>query len=156
MPVSDAYRREFYAEASDDPLLWLLELSHPDLEEPVRVVRDHQPLTHLGQLYEPAGFGFEAPEQTEGVNARGRIQIENVSRAVIAALRAAREPPIVTLKAVLASAPDRIEEEWPDFDLVAASYDAESVTGELAYPDLAVVQFGPPMTPGEWTGLADR
>ena len=160
MPVSDAYRREFFAAESQDPLLWLCELYHPDLMSPelpdgvVRLVRDHQPLTHQGHVYQPAGFTIELPEQGEGVTAQARLAVENVSRGLVGAIRAAREPAQVWLKGVLASQPDVIEEEWPEFDLVAVTGDVATLTGDLAYPALEVVRFGPIVSPAEWSGLA--
>jgi len=160
MPVSDAYRREFFQPESQDPLLWLCEIYHPELISPelpdgvVRLVRDHQPLTHQGQLYQAAGFTIELPEQGEGVTAQARMAVENVSRSLVAAIRHAREPAQVWLKAVLASQPDVIEEEWPEFDLVAVTGDVATLTGDLAYPALEVVRFGPLVSPAEWSGLA--
>lgn len=160
MPVSDAYRREFFAADSDDPLLWLCEIYHPELVSPelpdgvVRLVRDYQPLTHQGQVYQPGGWTVELPDQGEGITAQARLAVENVSRALVAAIRAAHGPATVWLKAVLASQPDVIEEEWPEFDLVAVTGDVATLTGDLAYPALEVLRFGPIKSPSEWSGLA--
>lgn len=150
---SPAYLQAFYASATDEALLWLVELSHPALTQTVRVVNDYQSLTHAGNVYLPGGFQLQLPEQGDGIQGRARLQIENVDRAIGEALEAAREPALVTLRAVLASQPDTIEEEYPDFDLVEATWDAGSIEGDLAYQDLEAQSFGDLFLPSRWSGL---
>lgn len=152
--VSAAWREAYYAPQTDEVELTIVKITHPSLSEPVRVVADYQALTHLGEVYEPAGFSVQKPEEGDGLSALAQIGIENVSRGLVAALRAGEGAPLVTIKTVLASAPDVIEEEWPAFDLVQASYDAAQITGALSLPDLMQLPFGGVFVPSRWGGIA--
>ncbi len=150
--VSPAYKAAFYAPETDEVTLFLVTLEHAALTETVYVVGDPQPLTHLGQLYRPAGFGLQLPEETDGP-ALAQVVLENISRDLVAALRLAEGAPRVSIKEVLASDPDVVEDEWPDFDLIDATYDAAQIVGSLAYPDLAQMPFGGQFLPSQWPGL---
>lgn len=152
--ASAAYRAAFFAPETDEVLLYLVRLSHPSLTDDVRVVGDHQALVHQGQTYSPAGFVLQLPEAGDGVAARARLTIENVSVELVETLQAATGAPTVTIRAVLASQPDTVEEEWPEFELVEVGFDAVTIEGDLGYPDLDAQTFGQTFTPAEWGGLA--
>lgn len=152
--VSAAWREAFYAPETDEVVLDLVTLVHPALAAPARVVSDHQAFTHQGEIYLPVGFKVELPEEGQSVSAMAVLTIENVSRDLVTALRVAQGPPTVTIRSVFASAPDDVEEELPDFDLINASFDVAQISGTLAFRDLAQTPFGGLFLPSRWRGLS--
>lgn len=150
--VSAAYRAAVFAPETDEVELWLVELTHPALATPVRVVNDSLPVTSQGLLYEAGAFRLELPEQ-DGPDLRARLSLANVVPDLVLLLRGQTEAPKVSLRVVLADSPDVVEEEWPAFELLEVRYDASALVGELGYPDLTQLGFGGLFLPSQWTGL---
>jgi hypothetical protein len=95
-PNLEAAIKEAYASApTDEVILHTLELYHPAFAAPIRVVRDHVDFTatleataprNAGQSVTFVAFAFDIvpPEVTDGALPQCTIEIDNVSRDVLA------------------------------------------------------------------------
>lgn len=131
-----ARRRLSETSAAELPL-FLLEISHADLPEPVRVVGDSQDLISNGMTYVGMGFRITLPDERQGQQPRAELSVDNVGRELMqwvegsAGGRGAR----VRIMQVLRSAPNIVEWEI-EMDLSNIRANAREVTGELGFPHL--------------------
>lgn len=65
--------------------LWvmLLEVIHPALAAPVRLVVDTQELTHLGNRYSPMAASIQLPADNEGDRPSVTLAMDNVGRSMM-------------------------------------------------------------------------
>lgn len=138
-----ARRRLSETSAAELPL-FLLEISHVDLPEPVRVIGDSQDLASNGFVYVSMGFRITLPDERQGQQPRAELSVDNVGRELMqwvegsAGGRGAR----VRIMQVLRSTPDVVEWEI-EMDLSNIRANAREVTGELGFPhflDMPAVQ----------------
>jgi len=139
--------------ATETPLL-LLEIDHPDLAAPVRVVNDNQDLVHLGNTFTAMAFRATLPDDREEGMPRARLAIDNVGKELVAWLEASGggQGATVRMMQVLRSAPDTIEWEVT-MDLSNLSMTALEVSGVLSFDDLlnrpgVTLTYRPETAPG--------
>jgi len=151
-----------YAQETEEVFVLLLEVSTAG--EPIRVALDSQNLdtkltvdgtdTHDPAVTFAGGyFGIELPEEAGENISTVRVTIDNVDRAIVAAIRSANTPPDCNMWVVLRSSPDVVEAGPYYLTLESASYDAMTVTGELAFEDVTnrrypAHEYTPSNTPG--------
>jgi hypothetical protein len=142
-----------YAQETGEAIIPLIEITHDDLTEPIRVARNDQNIVSNGNTYIGYPFDVAMPGNPAEGAIGARITIDNVDRAIIAALRALTSPPEVKIQIVLLDTPDVVEEEHAYFKLVSAKYTRLVITGTIsvrylgndAYP---VDSFLPSTFPG--------
>lgn len=89
--------KEAYASATPDPVYITVELRHPNLSQPIRVVCDHVDLVatledtapvNAGQsvTFQPYAFDLKKPEVTPAGVPTAELVIDNVSREIVAAI----------------------------------------------------------------------
>ena len=76
-------RRQLHTTASDDPPLVLLEITHPNLSTPVRVVGDTQDLVSNGVTFVAMGFRVRLPDEINGQQPRAELAVDNVGRELM-------------------------------------------------------------------------
>lgn len=151
-----------YAQETEEVFVLLLEVSTAG--EPIRVALDSENLdtkltvdgidTHSTAVTFAGGyFGIELPEEAGENISSVRVSIDNVDRAIVAAIRSANTPPDCNMWVVLRSSPDVVEAGPYYLTLESASYDAMTVTGELAFEDVTnrrypAHEYTPSNTPG--------
>jgi hypothetical protein len=119
------------AQFSDQAFLVLLTVTHPDLPDPIRVVRNRKQIVSRGNTF--LAFPFEVELPTDGSDApQAQITVSNVSRRIGKALEALVTPPNCLIELVLASTPDTVERAWDQFLLTEASWDAFNLTGTIS------------------------
>lgn len=132
-----AARRQLHTTASGDPPLVLLEISHANLPQPVRVVGDSQDLTSNGNVFVGMGFRVRLPDEVQGQQPHAELAVDNIGRELMqwieqsAGGRNAR----VRFMQVLRSAPNNIEWEISMYLNNLKCTNAE-VSGELGFPRL--------------------
>jgi len=152
--LSLAARRAVNAQETDEVFLLLLALDHDDLAEPIRVVNNTEDVTSRGNAYVAYPFEIALPDEDPESVARVTLRIDNVDREIVKSLRAIQAPLSVALEVVMASSPDTVEAGPFNMTLVAAEYDALTVTGELAFEDVLNESFpGHSYIPSEYPGL---
>lgn len=154
MSLTPAGWRAILAQESGDPVLWLVEITHPALADPLRLCSDVQPVNSRGRLFYPARMAVSLPDQVEDRPARASMTLEDVThelRAELLALSPLRAPR-VTAEIVLGSDPDVTQRAFRGARIVKASLDLVSVEAELAAPSALTracpwQQFTPDMAP---------
>ena len=119
--------------------LWvvLLEVLHPALADPVRLVVDTKPLTHQGQIHSPIAATLKLPADNEGDRPSVTLTMDNVGRSLMRivedthGLHGAK----VRMVQVYRSRPDIVEQERTlDMQDIKATQTSFSAT--LNYDDV--------------------
>ena len=149
--VSLTARTAFNAETTGEVPVFLITVDHDDLATPFRFSSDPttrlsvDPLSYgtvsLGVTYNFLPIGMVMPDDSDEAPPAFRITIDNVAREMVPLLRSVDTPATVTIEMVLASDPDTIEVSWPEFDLIQADYDAQSVIIDLAIDSLVTEPY---------------
>lgn len=80
MTTSDAHRRAQRELSPDGVVLHALEITHPDVPAPVRVVNDAEDRTIDGETYTALRFGLRLAPDAEGRTPRAELVVDNVGR----------------------------------------------------------------------------
>ncbi|NNG04359.1 MAG: DUF1833 family protein [Inquilinus sp.] len=153
MPVSATYKQAAYAAETGEAPIVLLTIDHADLAAPIRVTSDAVDTASRGDTYVAFPFRVSLPDDTEEA-ARARLEIDNVDRRIVEAVRSISSPPSVRLEVVLAGTPDLVEAGPFDFELEETRYDLLVVSGELAFePVLDLAMPADSLSPGLFPGL---
>ena len=147
---------DLLAAQSGDPFLVLVRISHPGMSPDITVTSDGVATVSNGTTFVAYPFSIKLPSDTEEREPKAFLQISNVDRAIVTALRSLPQdpPPSVTMQIVMASTPDTVEANFPDFDMVNGQYDLDLVTGELGVERMLLEPYPVArMTPGRFPGL---
>ena len=132
----------------------LITLSHADWDDPIRWVRDENPITHQGQVFGPAGFEISLPDDVDEGMPVMQWSVDNTDRRLVAVLRGAEGTVQADVRYVMASTPDTIEAGPFELQLGAAEYDAQVISGGLTVEPILDEQAGyMMMTPATTPGL---
>lgn len=151
--LSTAALRAGHAQETGEVYLILLTISHPDLTAPIRVVNNNENVTSRNNFFVAFPFAIELPLEDSDQPPRARLRIDNVDRSIVASIRAIDGPPTVTIEVILASQPNTVEASFEALVLRNVSYDAATVTGELAFEQIVVEPVASNFTPAKFPGL---
>lgn len=147
-------RQAVHAAETGEAFLVLLTIDHADLAAPIRVSSDGVDTVSRGETFAAFPFRLTLPEDSDDRPPRARLQIDNVDRQIVQALRQVSGPPSVLMEIVLASDPETVEAAFPDFTLQSAQYDALVVSGELGLESFLREPFpAQRFTPAGFPGL---
>lgn len=139
--------------AAEAPLL-LLEIDHPALSQPVRVVNDTQDITSNGHLFTACAFRVDLPDDLENQLPKARLAVDNVGRDLVYWIETSAGAPGSTCRImqVLRTAADTVEWEIT-LDLSNPSLNAMEVSSDLVVENLfsapaVTLQFRPETAPG--------
>jgi len=133
MPISSTAQQDLFDQETGEIFLTLLTISHADLSQPIRVCNDAKNIVSNGDTYIALPFEVTLPSDEGDQPSRARIQIDNVDRTMIIAIRSITSSPDVTIDVVRQSAPDTVEISFPDFTFDNISYDALIISGDLTF-----------------------
>jgi len=149
-----AGRRNLLATSADEPFLILLEIMHPDLEVPVRVVNDSQPVTVGGNEFIACPFDITLPDDVDQQVSKARLSVDNIGRELTQWLEYSRggKGAKCRIMQVMRSNPDIIEYDIT-MDLTGIAIDNQTVSGDLGYQDTLMqpavaVRYDPITAPG--------
>jgi hypothetical protein len=153
----------FSQETEEIPVL-LLTITHPDLSTVWRLSSDNAVLLDSEEmLYGTQSRGedfyffpmsISLPEEGEDASNVIQITLDNVTREITPLLQSTITPAKITIEVVLASAPDDVEIEFPDFELASADVDAGSAVLSLTVDTMASEPFpADNFTPAAFGGL---
>jgi hypothetical protein len=151
---SAAYRSRVGSTAGEEPV-YLLEITHPQLGAPVRIVRDTQDLVSNGHTYIAMAFDIQLPDDLSQSLPRAPIRIDNVGRELTQWIDASGggRGAQVRLMQVMRSDPDTIEYDVM-LDLIEVRQNGAHIVGELGYEDtLNVPALGETYRPDNTPGL---
>lgn len=146
-------RRKMSATSGEAPLL-LLEISHPDLGAPVRVVNDTQDLTHQGEIFVALGFDIDLPTDMDKQAPRATLAVDNVGRAMTDWIEASAGGQGATVRVIQVMRDDPDTVEWEaTLDLSNVSMTSRRISGALGYEDLlsrpgVLLRYDPATAPG--------
>lgn len=122
---------------SGEALLLLVEISHPDLGAPVRVVQDNQDLVHQGNLFVAFDFRIDLPDDQDKQTATAKIDLDNIGRELTQWLEESGGGEDAQVRIVQVSRADPDVVEWEaTLDLTNVLMDVPRIGGELGYEDL--------------------
>lgn len=136
-------------QSTDDVFVHLIVIEHPQLNAPIRLSTDNterlsvEPLAYCTRstwrgadpINDPYLYiiaSTELPGDEEGVPPTAAIILDNVSSEIGKTLRSFTTPATVHMAVVMASTPDVIEEEFPEFLTVQSGGNASEVRLELS------------------------
>jgi hypothetical protein len=154
MTISAALEEAYAAVDVSGDVLDTLEFDHPSLMEPLRFVRG----TYVKDVYEsvvlPAGsagsvpftvvdFSFQRPGVSEGGPTKARIQVDNVSRILQEALRAAisSDQPFSVIYRAYSTNDLNMPEVYEGLRMGSVSVSAISASGDLFYEEIEMKAF---------------
>ena len=153
MSYSANYKEKVSATSGEAPV-YLLEITHPQLALPIRVVADNADFVHQGNTFTAFNFELGLPDDTAGKLPRGQLRIDNVGRELTQWLEASQggrgaEVRIIT---VMRDAPNFVEDEIT-CDLLGVKQDILDVRASVGYDDVLnkqalVMRYDPSNTPG--------
>lgn len=175
---SDAARRNLLATSADEPYLTLLEIRHPDLAEPVRLVNDVENITinnpDLGPLvYIACPFRLVKPDDVDQQLPRATLEVDNIGRELtqwleasnggkgarcrlMECLRSSNEDYAEAYFAEDYTLGSNIDIEFDmELDLAGLYVDNQVVGGELGFENTlhqaaVTKRFDPTTAPGLW------
>lgn len=130
--ISNALLRTAQADSGGDAPLYLLTLTHEDLEAPLRFVRDFVNCTSRGNTYTAFPFDVTPPGSADGGTSPASISMTAVGGEIPATLRSLTSPGTMLVELVLASDPDTVVETLPPFTFTAAGGDTFNVSIDIA------------------------
>lgn len=130
--VSPEAFRAAYSRESSDTFLELITITHPDIEDVIRVALDTQAVTSNGEEYAAFPFTVELMDQVPDQLPMAKLDISNVDLRVGQAVRMILPKPNVEYRLVLRSQPDTVEMGPIPFLAPTAVYDKNTVSVTLA------------------------
>lgn len=132
----------------------LLEINHPELATPVRVVNDTQDLVSNGETYIAIPFRCTFPDDFENQLPKARLSVDNVGKELMYWIETSGggNGSLITISQVMRSRPDTIESSIT-MNLYNVSCNMTEVSGELGYENLfykkaIALQYRPNNSPG--------
>lgn len=151
---SPNYRQTINAVSAPESRLLLLQIDHPALGAPIRVVNDTQDVTSNGSLYQALAFNCSVPDDQQGQLPQAHLEVDNVGRDLTQWLEVSQGGlgATATLSEILRSVPDLVE--WGiTMDMTGMSVTPLKVTATLSFLDTlnqqaVAVQYRPDTAPG--------
>ncbi len=153
-PPGDQYARTIRESAPERRLLTALEIRHPAVAAPVRVVNDTEDRTIEGNRYVALRFDARLADDVEGQAPQAELAIDNVGRALTQWVEAAQGGTGATVRVLQVLDIDDPPIEWElTMDLAGVQVDAERVTARLGFDPLlgraaVTLRHDPQTSPG--------
>jgi hypothetical protein len=153
MTYSPHFKEKTAALSGEAPRV-LLEITHPQLGAPIRVVNDTQDLVSNGNTFIAMAFRVSLPDDFAQQLPRARIAIDNIGRELTQWLEASNggAGAAVRMMQVMPDTPDVLECDYT-LDLLNVRQNMIEVSGDLGYEDTLnrpgmVATYRPENTPG--------
>ena len=119
---------------ADEMLLVLLEITHPFLSEPVRLVRDNKDIVSNGETYLAMNFDLVRQSDVQGELPKVTLNIPNVGRTLVRWVDSSGGGRGATISVILLrrSNPDTVEER------IELAVDSVNITTELVVFNLVL------------------
>ena len=134
--MSQDYRDAAYPQESVEAFVFLLEIDHADLDEPIRLTSSENDLTFETNVYLAAPFELHPPGEVED-DPRGRLVVPNVDQRIGYAIDQISTPPTVRILQVLESDTSVVFAEFEGLKLQDVRGTAEAFDGRLGWDQMA-------------------
>lgn len=162
---SVAFRQAVYAQQTAEVPVILLTIAHADLASSICISTDNAATmtidgteyrgtvsNSVNYVYCPVNISL--PDDSEESISKCTIEVDNVSREVLAAIRTITSAPTISMSVVLASSPDTVEASFPNFTLSDVTANALVISGTLSLGGFLGEPFpGGSMLPSNFAGL---
>lgn len=139
---------------TDQVFLWLLEIDHDTLVEPLRFVNSREDIVSNGNNHIAFPFEVTLPSEDGETISDVQLAISNVDRTIIETIRTITTEATITLSVILASSPDDMEAGPFTLALREVNYNAMTITGSLRWENLLNLSYpGYTFTPSGFPGL---
>ena len=134
---SSAYKSTLAATSAPEAPLVLLEITHPGLTQPARVVNDTQDIVSNGNTFIACAFKCLMPDDFENRLPKAQISIDNVGKELMQWVEssAGGNGAMVRFMQVMRSRPNLIEWEI-SMSLTNVKANFNSVMGDLGYENV--------------------
>mgnify|MGYP001392301902 CR=1 FL=1 len=123
-------------QSSGEPLLDLIQIDHPALEETQYLVVNNEDIVHNGTTYKAVTVALTEPGQGEKIP-RAEIVAGNVDLKLMDYIQSANGEPTVILKQIYASDPDTVVRNLGTFQIKTGSGGLKTIAFELSFDGLA-------------------
>lgn len=160
MPMTHKYteagRRNLYATSAEEPFLVLLEITHPELDESIRVVNDSANITVQGKEFVACPFDITLPDDIAEQVPQATLSVDNIGRELTQWLEYSRggKGAKCRIIQVLRSYPDVLEFDMT-LDMSGISIDNQVVSSQLGFQNTLLLpavtmRYDPFTTPGAY------
>lgn len=153
--ISLNFRAAAFAQETGRVPIALITLSHSGLEDDIRISTDptqriEELTTDLQVVYGTVSNGLtyiflpvriKLPDDSEDGPGEMTLEIDNIHRAYIEAIRSIFTPVTCQIDIVMDNALDTIDASWPEFQLIHIKYDDSIITGTLTIETLVTEPF---------------
>ena len=134
--LSNLAKSSIAAAQTEEVFLYLLKISHDDLDDDILLVNNTVDVTAGADTYSAFPFAVNLPDDVEDQMPSVELVVDAVDQTIITAVRSISTAPTVELSLVLASQPTTVEAGPYEFTVRSVDYNAETVTFELGYEDI--------------------
>ncbi len=152
--VTQQTRKALFHSETSETFVCLVTISHPDLDDDIRVCSNAQDITSRGNPYFAYPFKLQMPTQSVDQPPKAQIQIDNITPEIINTIRSITSSPTITFEIVRIGNLNAVEVEMPDFILNGVMYDALTITGDISVEQYLTEPYpAGAYTPGRFPGL---
>jgi hypothetical protein len=145
------FREAINAEESGEVAIFLLTITHPDLDEPIRLSTDPtERVSDVPLVYKTVSQSEDfiyvpmqviIPDEREGSAPRAQFRICNVTRELTEFVRSTTTPAQARIQLVMASDLDEVEVESPWLDIISVNNSARDLTFDMTLNSMAAEQW---------------
>ena len=131
----------------------LLDVTHPSLMDPIRLINDYNQVVIGPDTYLPYPFEFTLPDEQDDREPQASLVIDNTDRMLVANIRSMQGPPNIQARIVRGQNPTDIEWGPIDFIVRSVQYDAHYIRFRLTFLNYSeepfpFIVFTPRLFPG--------
>lgn len=141
MAYSDRFKVAVLSQETDEVILWLLTLTHPESKTVFRLVNNLDDITSRGQKFTALPFKFALPDDDGSSLPQVTIVVDNVGRELMDMIREYSSGLEIKSEIILAAAPDNVEFTIDGLVVRSVSYNAATVTLNAQVEDLLNQRF---------------
>lgn len=154
MTYTTKAKRNLHATSAEEPLLELIEITHPDLSVPARFVNDTQDITSNGALFYATSFRLTKPDDVDQQTPTAKLAVDNIGRELTQWLEVSNggKGAKCRIMAVLRSEPNTLQFDMT-LDLTGLTINNFEVAGMLGFQNTLMqpavtVRYDPLTAPG--------
>lgn len=131
MPHSDGFKINVNRLNATESLMILLEITHPFISEPIRLVNDSQDMLFLGNNYLAMPFNVVRQDDIQGELPKVNLVIPNVGRSLVKWVDSSGGGRGAKINVLLARRSSSVEEERIEFGINNVTVSTETVNFSL-------------------------
>lgn len=129
------------AQVTSEVWLTFCKVEHATLGTPLYLVNNSENVLADSVTYTAYPFTVQLPDDTDNKEPTARLVIDNVDRAYVDEIRNMQTTPTITLSVRLASSPNTVEYGPIEFETLAVTYDANTITFNLGFGSFIAEPF---------------